>query len=303
MLPVSTYNASPSVTRPGNNTCLQIGRVSIGLAREWDGYTRISSGFETQEQFPDIQVSLNWSDTLRPSTDKPSFDSGAVWKLFRNGSDCVFDFTTLVLGAAPYKRMRVDRDFRRAQITLNRELLQSRRPFDPLEYPIDELLVTNYLASGIGVEVHGCGLIDRETGGHLFLGHSGAGKSTTARLWQSIRNPEILSDDRIILRLDHDGLWMYGTPWHGEAAFASANQARLKRIFILQHGAQNLIRPLTKAAAVGEVFARSFPPFHSASGLEHSLEFLKRALDTAPCYEFQFTPDAHAVEEALKFHD
>jgi hypothetical protein len=53
----------------------------------------------------------------------------------------------------------------------------------------------------------------------------------------------------------------------------------------------------------GEVFARSFPPFHSASGLESTLEFIHRVLDVVPCYEFQFVPDEGAVKAALAFND
>jgi hypothetical protein len=121
-------------------------------------------------------------------------------------------------------------------------------------------------------------------------------------LWKSLRDPEILSDDRIILRL-HDGeLWMYGTPWHGEAAFASARSAKLNRIFILQHGERNQMRMLPEAHAVGELFARCFPPFHSPAGLENTLQFLNRVADATPCYEFQFVPDGTAVRSALEFN-
>ena len=231
------------------------------------------------------------------------FDSGSVWTLFRDGADFIFDFVGPALSANPYKRMRVSSDFRVATITLNREVLRDHQPVFALEYPADELLVTNYLANGLGVEVHGCGLVDFETGGHLFLGHSGAGKSTTAKLWQSLRDPEILSDDRIILRLQDDGLWMHGTPWHGEAAFAAPAKARINRIFILEHAAQNEITPLTHSRAVGELFARSFPPFHSAAGLERTVGFLEQILNRVPCYQFQFVPDARAVEKVIRFHD
>jgi hypothetical protein len=203
----------------------------------------------------------------------------------------------------PYKRMHVSEGFSRAQITLNRQLLRDHGPIYPLEYPTDELLITNYLALGIGVEVHGCGLVDDESGGHLFLGHSGAGKSTTARLWHSLRHAEILSDDRIILRRQNGALWMYGTPWHGEAQFASPNKSKLDRIFILRHGRQNQITQLRKARAVGELFARCFPPFHSAEGLDRTVEFLNCAVNLAPIYEFSFTPDADAIEAVLSFHD
>jgi hypothetical protein len=230
------------------------------------------------------------------------FDSGSVWTLFRDGSDFVFDFVSSTLSPHPYKRMRVRSDFRVATVTLNREVLRDHHPVFALEYPADELLVTNYLANGLGVEVHGCGLIDGDGGGHLFLGHSGAGKSTTTQLWKSARNAEILSDDRIILRL-HDGeLWMYGTPWHGEAAFASAGKARLNRLFILQHGQRNQMVLLPRARAVGELFARSFPPFHSPAGLERTIAFLNQVVDAVPCYEFHFVPDRSAVQAVLDFH-
>jgi len=171
-----------------------------------------------------------------------------------------------------------------------------------LDYPTDELLITNYLAChGMGIEVHGCGIIDEESGAHLFLGHSGAGKSTTTRLWETFANPEILSDDRIILRL-HDGeLWMYGTPWHGEAEFASPRKTKLNQIFILQQGRHNQIKPLSKANAAGEIFARCFPPFHSPRGIANTLEFINRALDVVPCYEFQFVPDRSAVQSVIDF--
>jgi hypothetical protein len=186
-------------------------------------------------------------------------------------------------------------------LILNREALAAYRPISPLEYPTDELLITNYLAHhGLGVEVHGCGLVDSETGGHLLLGHSGAGKSTTTQLWQSLRNPEILSDDRIILRLHHGELWMYGTPWHGEGRFASPGKSKISKILILQHGENNEILPLTRSHAAGELFARCFPPFHSPAGLQGVIEFLDRVVNTVPCYEFRFVPDARAVDAVME---
>src|SRR5439155_2817742 len=248
-------------------TCLCIGDVRVALCgHQHTEFNPELQRFRVPDHRADIQITVRWTDQLKASPGSPIFDSGAVWKLFRESGEFIFDFASEAVGPAPYKRMRT-RDFTSAQLTLNSNLL----PEDawPLEYPADELLITNYLAHhGLGVEVHGCGLIDAETGGHLFLGHSGAGKSTTTRLWKSSRTPEILSDDRIILRL-HDGeLWMYGTPWHGEAAFASPGKAKLNRIHILRHGTQNRFTSLPQARAVGEVFARSFPPFHSPVGVE-----------------------------------
>ncbi len=249
----------------------------------------------------DIQIGVRWVDDLSRRESDEAFESGAIWRVWDAGDELVFDFTSPLLGHSLYKRARASYDFSRTEMILSRAASERCGRITPLEYPACELLITNYLAHhGLGVEVHGCGLIDRDTGGHLFLGHSGAGKSTTARLWETCRAPEILSDDRIILRL-HDGeLWMYGTPWHGEAAFASPAKIRLDRIHILRHGTENSFSQLPQARAVGEVFARSFPPFHSIKGVERSIEFIKCALEAAPCYEFEFLPDSSSVAAALE---
>ena len=301
-LPIPEYGRLLPQCRVG----VRIGEVSLALSGDSCEEVFLNPELEeflSEVEQAEIEVSVKSVPRLRPYPGVLGFDSGAVWKLFHDESDLAFDFTSPTLGSDPYKRMRVDRDFRHAEITLNRELLRDCGPVSPLEYPTDELLITNYLASGVGVEVHGCGLVDPETGGYLFLGHSGAGKSTTTRLWTSLRNAKILSDDRIILRLHHGELWMYGTPWHGEAAFATAGKAKLERIFILQHGQQNTFLPMPRALAVGELFARCFPPFHSAAGLESTIDFLNRVVDAVPCYEFHFVPESNAVEAVLGFHN
>jgi len=288
-----------------HRACVRIGEVSLALTGASPDDLPLSrelEEFRVEDCDADIEVGVEWAENLRRWHGEKVFDSGAVWSLFRDGTDFVFDFASPVLGAHPYKRSRADRNFCTAQLILSREALWEHRPIAPLEYPTDELLITNYLASGLGVEVHGCGLVDAEAGGQLFLGHSGAGKTTTTLLWKSLRNPEILSDDRIILRQRDGELWMYGTPWHGEAAFASAGKAKLSRIFILQHGGRNEMVEISRSRAVGELFARCFPPFHSAAAIDSTLGFLNRVVDAVPCYEFRFIPDSGAVEAVLGFH-
>jgi hypothetical protein len=287
-----------------HRSCIQVGNVSIGLSADSANdvkLTREMKSFRTTRRDCDIDVRVRWADRLQRPVGRLLFDSGSVWVLHEENDGFVFDFTTPVLGDQPYKRLSVNKEFSRARLLLNRESLpDERRPF-PLEYPLDELLVTNWLARSKGVEVHGCGLIDRGTGGHLFLGQSGAGKSTTARLWRSLRAARVLSDDRIILRKQSNEIWMYGTPWHGEAGFASPENARVKKIFVLEHGERNDLRLLPQARAVAELFARCFPPFYSQGPLASTFSFLHQITNRVPCYLFRFVPDASAVWEILNF--
>src|ERR1700690_2242483 len=194
-VPIQIASWTPALAR----RAISVGGITLALSGASADDVRLGSdlsAFEGEAPQSDIEVSVEWAANLQKSTGVPHFDAGAVWTLFSNHDDdeLVFDFTSPTLGARPYKRMCADQSFRNVRIVLNAELLESRQPVLPLEYPADELLITNYLAAGLGVEVHACGLVDSETGGHLFLGHSGAGKSTTTKLWQSLRNPRILSD-------------------------------------------------------------------------------------------------------------
>lgn len=286
---------------------LHLGKVTLALCGASPEEIRIHeqlTPFVDNTRPADIAVVAEFVEDLHPHSTPCRFDSGAVWRAFSSGKNLFFDFISDVLGSHPYKRMLVNEDFSSVRLLLNRRVLADHAPIFPLEYPADELLITNYLAKhSLGVEVHGCGLIDSIAGGQLFLGHSGAGKSTTTRMWQTARQPVVLSDDRLILRLDGGALRMFGTPWHGEAAFAEQGNAPINRIFILQHGSSNRITRMPKPLAVGEVFARCFPPFHSPEGVDHTLEFISRLLDAVPCYEFQFVPNESAVKAVLEFHD
>ena len=160
----------------------------------------------------------------------------------------------------------------------------------------DELLMIHRLACGEGVEMHAVGIVDDKGQGHLFLGHSGAGKSTTARLWKSESNAHILSDDRIILRQRDGRIWMYGTPWHGDAGIASPDAAPLSRIYLLEHASKTQLVSLSPGRAAAELFTRSFVPHHSQEGLQFTLRFLERVTREIPCSVFRFLPDKSAVE-------
>jgi len=235
------------------------------------------------------------------------FDSGTTWRLYECEAGLRFDFNSEMLGVRPYKRLFVNKEFSRATLQMSEECLESREA-DPLGYPLDELLIMHRLTQEKAIELHGCGIVRANGVGNLFVGHSGAGKSTTTRLWISREEVEVLSDDRIIVRPDaaHTGsssMRMYGTPWHGEAMFASPNSAPLSRIFVLEHGHGNVITRLSKSQAVAELFARSFVPFHRHEYVDSALSFLEQVADSVPCYRYSFEPDERAVERVLNFRD
>jgi hypothetical protein len=300
---VSTLlNNSSSATRVSKRIAVEIGGISFGLwcepgmraALDPEHKSFVLSG----EALQTCDVELDISGTAELSLPKapPCFASGGLWSAYTESTGTQFYFSSPTLGSEPYKAAWFDPTFSRGHIVLNRGLLQGDGDIFPLEYPIDELAMMHRLALGQGVELHALGLADQDGSGYLFVGHSGAGKSTTARLWMAERGVRLLSDDRIILR-KHDGnIWMYGTPWHGDAGVASQGRALLSSILLLEQSPSNEIVPLPPPQAAAELFARAFVPHYLGDGIDFTLGFLKSLAQSVPCSTFRFTPTKNAVE-------
>jgi hypothetical protein len=131
---------------------------------------------------------VDWVDELPPTSARKLFDSGSVWRVYEDGAHLQFDFSAATLGVPPYKRLFVDEFFRHATVQVNRECFPEECATSPLEYPLDELLVIHRLTQERAIELHGVGIVGPDGATNLFVGHSGAGKSTTARLWTSLHN-------------------------------------------------------------------------------------------------------------------
>lgn len=252
--------------------------------------------FLVEGGLPDIQVRAAWGDLAERTEGEKIFDSGALWQLYRTRESYVFRFASPLFGPKPYKVAQFQPDFARGEVFLCRDHFAAGAPVYPLEYPLGELVILSLLARGRGVELHGFGMVDSRGEGHLFLGPSGAGKTTMARLWEHAEGVEILNDDRIVVRQVGGRLWIYGTPWHGEGRLASPARAPLTRIYFLRHGMSNLLVPLKNAEAVGRLFSYSFPAFYSPTALDFALSFLETVVQVVPCYELRFLPDPTAVE-------
>jgi hypothetical protein len=243
-----------------------------------------------------FELDIAWTESLAFPKVHPSFSSGGLWSAYASQTGTKFYFSSSAIGPVPYKAAWFDPAFERGHVVLNREAFPVESPVFPLEYPLDELVMMHRLALGEGVEVHALGLEDRNGSGYLFLGHSGAGKSTTARLWMAEPDVNLLSDDRIILRKHDDKFWMYGTPWHGDAGVASPGHAPLSAIFLLEQSSANELAPISASTAAAELFARAFVPHYLESGIQFTLSFLDQITRSVPCSILRFTPTSSAVE-------
>ena len=142
----------------------------------------------------------------------------------------------------------------------------------------------------------------REVKGYLFLGHSGTGKSTHARMWlQAFPDAWLLNDDNPILRVMEDGeVRVYGSPWSGKTPCYHDAYARVGGIVKLSQAPHNKIR----STLLPEAYAYMLS---SASGLKMDRQMADQMHDTikhvithVKCYQLDCLPNTEAAEVAQR---
>jgi hypothetical protein len=278
--PLAKFGVWPSRPHPSG--------VPPGGDAQRDRARRPIGAGETPALHADVEIDVTFDQPYAPPRGALLFDSGAVWKLFDDGDGFRIECRSELFGELPYKTAAIARDLRRVTINMRVEGL------NPIEFPLDELLINSLLARNRGVELHACGVIDAGSG-LLFIGNSGDGKTTTARLWQR-EQVEIVSDDRVVVRAENGAWTMYGTPWHGEAEICSPAHAPLRRVYVLDKSPHNGVTPLRPAEAVAHLFSCAFPPFHDRRGLETVVDTLGHLAGSVPVARLSFMNDPSTVE-------
>ena len=240
----------------------------------------------------DIRLSFTTEPPPSPKGDR-LFDSGGVWRVHRHPEGLLYDFRVPGLRPPVYKAVVIDEGLAEGRLHFP---ASAGGPAYALDYPLDELLFQHRLAREGALEVHACGVVWRDRA-LVLCGQSGAGKSTTARLWRRhTRGTSILSDDRIILRPSASGVRAWGTPWHGDGGFASPESRPLGALFFLRHGRATRARRLPRAEAAARLLARGFPPPWDGGAVTRALETCAAVTAAVPAFELAFRPDRSAIQ-------
>ena len=162
----------------------------------------------------------------------------------------------------------------------------------------NSLMIQFAMASAcLGTVLFHAAVVSLEGRGYMFLGKSGTGKSTHARLWlENIPGTELMNDDNPAVRVKPDGTAVvYGTPWSGKTPCYRNVSAPLGGIVLLSQAPFNKIVRLNGigayAAVVPSISGKRWDE-RIADGLHETENTLASNI---PVWHLDCLPDADAA--------
>ena len=170
--------------------------------------------------------------------------------------------------------------------------------FQPKAALDNSLMIQFAMASAcLGTVLFHAAVVSLDGRGYMFLGKSGTGKSTHARLWlQNIPGTELMNDDNPAVRVNPDGTAVvYGTPWSGKTPCYRNVSAQLGGIVLLRQAPHNKIVRLkgigAYAAVVPSISGKRWDS-RIADGLHETENALASYI---PVWHLDCLPDADAA--------
>jgi len=171
----------------------------------------------------------------------------------------------------------------------------ARDETDPFEYPLDGLILYYLTVINGDIMIHASGV---NYGGHgyLFSGVSGKGKSTIANLWEQ-SGARVIHDDRLILRNTGGIYKMFNTPVYNDD---EPRESVLDKIFLIEHGVENMLVQLKGASAVTHVMANCIQHNWGSDIIARLLGSISIMCGTIPTSKLFFKPDKSAIDLILE---
>lgn len=261
----------------------------------WPLLTQYDPFLETKDEKTIFDLELcdslpEEADTL--IYDAPPIDGQTVVRLFSSESG-------LVVEMAPDHRLSITaRLWMSSDFKQGRLLILKDRDSDII-FSINNsmMLLYAFASSSLStLEMHSSVILN-EGKCYMFLGHSGAGKSTHSRQWLAgVSNSILLNDDNPVVRISSEGRAVaYGSPWSGKTACYKNLSGEVAAFVCIKQAPHNAIRRMS----VPETYAAIYS---SSSGLKkHSLmqdalhQSIASLATKVPCMELECLPDTDAA--------
>lgn len=146
-----------------------------------------------------------------------------------------------------------------------------------------------------GLPLH-ASLVEKDGQGIVFLGPSGMGKSTQAKLWTKYKDADFIIGDRPGLRCI-DGVWYgFGMPWDGKDNIRNQRKVPIKALISLEQAKENRIIKLNEQQAMIVLLNQAMMPMWDDRSMDKATVLMERLIKNIPFYHLKNLADRDAVE-------
>ena len=150
-----------------------------------------------------------------------------------------------------------------------------------------------------GLPVH-ASLIEKDGYGIVFLGPSGMGKSTQAKLWQKYQGADIIIGDRPCLRCI-DGVWYgFGMPWDGKDRIMNQKKVPVKALISLEQSKVNEITRLDMQQSMMVLLKQVMLPMWDDAAMDSVSRTMCQLASQIPMYHLKNLADKEATDLTLQ---
>ena len=248
--------------------------------------------FSTSEYKEDNSILVNVDEVMGElaMNEAEYYNPGDIWKLYKEGkkiSAVIYDHKSRpkcqIIPSKKWENNKVNLKFYGDE---DRSIIDSGAL---------ELIFRTYLGYRNGVMMHSS-LVDDNGKGILFTGNSGEGKSTTSGFWKGLEGASIINEDRNALRINHNGIIAYGTPWGGTAKNVLNKNVKLNAIILIKKSGINKIEEMPSSVAVPLLITRSFFPYWDNELAGMAVENISSIVSKVPVYMLHCRPEKEVVD-------
>lgn len=263
-----------------------LAKKSINEARK----KRICAGIFTKCR-PDVIMEEEYclSGNIRPRRGSLSLDK-KQWSFYDEDNRKIFRLKASPLN--PEVTALFDRDM------VNGRIFVGKPDYDWTERTAFAMIV---MATALSLKqrftLHASGVTDGQ-GGYLFLGGSGAGKTTMSNLWHR-KGATVIHDDQITVYKKNSHFMMvsgniFETRKFGNSA--DLTEAALDNIFFLRHGKKNMLCKTNRLEAFRRMIKERFFPVWDKNAMRNMLSFWLDLVKTVPTDNLAFIPHSCCVD-------
>ncbi len=147
---------------------------------------------------------------------------------------------------------------------------------------------------------HGSAIaVDEEA--YIFTAKSGTGKSTHVGFYLERfgNRTVIVNDDKPIILIKENGIFVCGTPWSGKHELNTNIIMPLKAICILNRGTENIIEKVDFSLVIEKIIAQSYRP-HSPESMENFLGLLSKMAGRTKFYNLYCNEKPESASVSFK---